>query len=300
MRVEQTSSAEYGQVYVPVVNWAMMALTIAITIGFASSDRLAGAYGTAVSTTMLLTTALLFNAMRDVWRWPVVVAALISGLFMLIDLAFFGANLMKIREGGWIPLLLGGLIFIVMTTWRRGIEATRRSLVQRPESIGEFLATLKSGTIARVPGTAVFFSRGDAAVPAVLVGHVAQMKALQETVVSLTVRFEDYPRVPMSERATVEQVADGFWHVTVRFGFIEVPNVVAALACAQEKGCGIDLDDAVYFAAHDQVVRGKAGRRLPAWRRVLFAAMYRNAVRLPDRFDLPPETFLEIGRQIAL
>jgi KUP system potassium uptake protein len=235
-----------------------------------------------------------------VWRWPVVVAALISGLFMLIDLAFFGANLMKIREGGWIPLLLGGLIFIVMTTWRRGIEATRRSLVQRPESIGEFLATLKSGTIARVPGTAVFFSRGDAAVPAVLVGHVAQMKALQETVVSLTVRFEDYPRVPPSERATVEQVADGFWHVTVRFGFIEVPNVVAALACAQEKGCGIDLGDAVYFAAHDQVVRSKTGRRLPAWRRLLFAAMYRNAVRLPDRFDLPPETFLEIGRQIAL
>jgi KUP system potassium uptake protein len=249
---------------------------------------------------MLLTTALLFNAMRDVWRWPVAVAASVSGLFLLIDLAFFGANLMKIREGGWIPLLLGGLIFIVMTTWRRGIEATRRSLVQRPESIAEFLATLKSGTVARVPGTAVFFSRGDTAVPAVLVGHIAQIKAVQETVISLTVRFEDYPRVPLSERASVEPVAEGFWHVTVRFGFIEVPNVVAALACAQEKGCMINLDDAVYFAAHDQVVRSKSGPRMAAWRRVLFAAMYRNAVRSPDRFDLPPEKFLEIVRQIAL
>ncbi|WP_158928987.1 KUP/HAK/KT family potassium transporter [Acidisphaera sp. S103] len=300
LNIRQTSDEEYGQIYVPAVNWTMMVCTLLLTYSFGSSDSLAGAYGTAVSTTMLLTTALLFNAMRDVWRWPVVVAAPVSLLFLLIDLAFFGANLLKIREGGWIPLLLGVLILIVMTTWRRGIEATRRSLVQRPESIAEFLATLKSGTIARVPGTAVFFSRGDAAVPAVLVGHVAQMKAVQETVISLTVRFEDYPRVPLSERASVEPVAEGFWHVTVRFGFIEVPNVVAALACAKEKGCMINLDDAVYFAAHDQVVRSKRGPRMAAWRRVLFAAMYRNAVRSPDRFDLPPEKFLEIVRQIAL
>ena len=300
LNIRQTSDKEYGQIYVPAVNWTMMVCTLLLTYSFGSSDSLAGAYGTAVSTTMLLTTALLFNAMRDVWRWPVVVAASVSFLFLLIDLAFFGANLLKISEGGWIPLLLGALIFVVMTTWRRGIEAARRSLAQRPESVGEFLATLKGGTIARVPGTAVFFSRGETAVPAVLVGHVAQIKALQETVVSLTVRFEDYPRVPESERATVEQMAEGFWHVTVRFGFIEVPNVVAALACAKEKGCMVDLDDAVYLASHDQVVRGKTGRRLPAWRRMLFAAMYRNAVRSPDRFDLPPDKFLEISRQIAL
>jgi KUP system potassium uptake protein len=300
LNIRQTSGEEYGQIYVPAVNWVMMVCTLLLTYSFGSSDSLAGAYGTAVSTTMLLTTALLFNAMRDIWRWPVVVAASVSAVFLLIDLAFFGANLLKIKEGGWIPLLLGALIFVVMTTWHRGIEAVRRSVAQRPESVGEFLAALESGNIARVPGTAVFFSRSDTAVPAVLVGHIVQIKALQETVVSLTVRFEDYPRVPQSERATVERVAEGFWYVTVRFGFIEVPNVVAALACAREKGCVIDLDDAVYFAAHDQVVRNKSGPRLAAWRRVLFAAMYRNAVRSPDRFDLPPDKFLEIGRQIAL
>ncbi len=300
LNIDQTSDQEYGQIYVPVVNWTMMVCTLFLTFSFGSSDKLAGAYGTAVSTTMLLTTALLFNAMRDIWRWPTVVALLVSGVFLVIDLAFFGANLLKIWEGGWIPLLLGALIFLVMTTWRRGIDAIRRIQSQRPEATGEFLAQLKSGTIARVPGTAVFFSRFETAIPPVMVRHVAQMKALQETVVSLTVRFEEYPRVPSDKRAQVEKVSDGLWHVTVRFGFVERPNVTAALACAKEKGCPLNLDDAVYFASHDDVVRSANPPRLPAWRRMLFAVMYRNAVRTPDRFDLPAETFLEVGRQIAL
>jgi KUP system potassium uptake protein len=300
LNIRQTSDEEYGQIYVPVVNWTMMLGTLFLTFSFASSDRLAGAYGTAVSTTMLLTTALLFNAMRDVWRWPIVVGVLVSGLFLLLDLAFFGANLLKVREGGWIPLMLGVLIFLVMTTWHRGIDAIRRSMAQKPEAVGSFLATLNSGKVARVPGTAVFFSRSDTAIPAVLVRHVAQIKALQETVISLTVRFESYPRVPLSERAEVEKVDEGFWHVTVRFGFVEMPNVVAALACAQEKGCTLNLDDAVYFASRDDVVRSANPPRLAPWRRMLFAVMYRNAVRTPDRFDLPADKFLEVGRQIAL
>jgi KUP system potassium uptake protein len=224
----------------------------------------------------------------------------VSSVFLLVDLAFFGANLLKIKEGGWIPLLLAGLIFLLMTTWHRGIEAIRRSLTQRPESTEAFVATLRDPKFARVPGTAVFFSRSELAVPAVLVRHVSQIKALQENVVSLTIRFEDYPRVSLSERAEVERIADGFWHVTVKFGFIERPNVVAALACARDKGCDINLDDTVYFASHDYVVRSANPPRLAPWRRVLFAAMYRNAVRVPDRFDLPPDKFLEVGRQIAL
>jgi KUP system potassium uptake protein len=249
---------------------------------------------------MMLTTALLFNAMRDVWGWSLLVASATSLVFLVIDLAFFGANLLKIKQGGWIPLLLAVLIFVLMTTWRRGIEAIRTTTVQRPESEGEFLATLKSGKIARVPGTGVFFSRSDTSVPAVLIRHMKQIKAVPETVVSLTVRFEDTPRVPLSERATFEQVAEGFWHVTIRFGFIEVPSVASALACAKDKGCAINLDDAVYFAAHDDVVPAADPPRMRSWRRMLFAIMYRNAVRTPDRFDLPPDKFLEVGRQIAL
>jgi KUP system potassium uptake protein len=300
LHIRQTSDEEYGQIYVPVMNWAMMACTLILTFSFGSSDRLAGAYGTAVSTTMLLTTVLLFNAMRDVWRWPVPLALLLGGVFLAIDLAFFGANLLKLRDGGWIPLLFGGLLFIIMTTWRRGIEAVHRSPVQQPESTAAFLAGLKTDRIARVPGTAVFLSRSDNAIPPVLVRHVAQIKALQEIVITLTVWFEEYPRVPRSQRADVKRLDEGFWHVTVRFGFVEIPNVAAALACAQEHGCPLDLDDAVYFAAQDEVVRKADPPRLPGWRRMLFAVMYRNAVQAPDRFDLPPERFLEVGRQIAL
>ena len=300
LNIRQTSDQEYGQIYVPVVNWTMMVCTLFLTFSFGSSDSLAGAYGTAVSTTMLLTTALLFNAMRDVWRWPLGVAVFISAVFLVIDLAFFGANLLKIREGGWIPLALGVLIFLVMTTWRHGIDAVRRSLVQQPETASAFLDQLRRGRIARVPGTAVFLSRSETAIPPILIRHVAQIKALQEIVVSLTVRFEEYPRVSMEDRAQVEQIAEGFWHVTIRFGFIEKPNVAAALACAKDKGCPVNLDDAVYFAAHDDVVQSANPPRLVAWRRMLFAIMYRNAVRAPDRFDLPAGQFLEIGRQIAL
>jgi KUP system potassium uptake protein len=300
LHIRQTSDREYGQIYVPVVNWTMMAGTLFLTFSFGSSDRLAGAYGTAVSTTMLMTTALLFNAMRDIWRWPMIVAVLTGGVFLIIDLAFFGANLLKIREGGWIPLVFGVLIFLVMTTWHRGIDAVRRSVTQKPESAVEFLAQLNSGRVARVPGTAVFLSRNESAIPAVLVRHVAQIKALQETVVSLTVQFEEYPRVALNDRAEVKKIADGFWHVVIRFGFIEMPNVAAALACAREKGCPLNLDDAVYFSAHDDVVRSASRPRLAGWRRMLFAAMYRNAVRSSDRFDLPADKILEVGRQIAL
>jgi KUP system potassium uptake protein len=300
LNIRQTSDQEYGQIYVPVVNWAMMVCTLVLTFSFGSSDRLAGAYGTAVSTTMLLTTALLFNAMRDVWRWHVAAAVAVSLVFLVVDVAFFGANLMKIHEGGWIPLVLGALIFAVMTTWRRGIEAIRRSMAQKPETISAFMDQLKQGHVARVPGTAVFFSRSETAIPPVMIRHVAQMKALQETVVSLTVRFEDYPRVALSRRAEVEQIAERFWHVTVRFGFMEKPDVTAALACAREQGCALNLDDAVYFASHDDVVRSANSPRLSAWRRMVFAAMYRNAVRTPDHFDLPADRFLEVGRQIAL
>jgi KUP system potassium uptake protein len=249
---------------------------------------------------MLMTTALLFNAMRDIWRWPMIVAVLTGGVFLIIDLAFFGANLLKIREGGWIPLVFGVLIFLIMTTWHRGIDAVRRSVTRKPESAAEFLAQLNSGRVARVPGTAVFLSRNESAIPAILVRHVAQIKALQETVVSLTVQFEEYPRVALNDRAEVKKIADGFWHVVIRFGFIEVPNVAAALACAREKGCPLNLDDAVYFSAHDDVVRSASRPRLAGWRRMLFAAMYRNAVRSSDRFDLPADKILEVGRQIAL
>ena len=300
LAIRQTSDEEYGQIYVPFVNWAMMAGTLVLTWGFGSSEKLSAAYGTAVSTTMLLTTALLYSAMRDVWRWPVLPAALISGLFLVVDIGFFAANLLKLREGGWIPLVLGVVLFLIMTTWHRGIAAMRARLGEAEENPGTFLDDLKAGRITRVPGTAVFLSRTDTAIPVTLLSHVAQMGALQETIVTLSLAFEEVPRVSSDHRATIEQIAEGFWHATVRFGFIEVPNVVTALASARDQGCPLDLEDAVFFGARDDVVPAKVHPRLRAWRRMLFAFMYRNAVRAPDRFDLPADRYLEVGRQVEL
>ena len=300
VKIRQTSDTEYGQIYVPAINWLMMLGTVALAYGFGSSDRLAGAYGTAVSTTMLLTTGLLFTAMRLLWRWPLWAALLVSGLFLLIDLAFFGANLLKLLEGGWIPLVVGAAIYLVMTTWHAGIQAIRAKFDHEPQDPATFLASLERGKIVRTPGTAVFFSRNPDMIPAVLVNHVAQFKSLAETVVDLTIVFEEIPRVTHEQRAESKKLEHGLWQVLVRFGFLEVPNVPAALERAAEQGCPLDLTDAIYIGARDAVVREAHPPRLAAWRRGLFALLYRNAVRVPDRFALPADSFVEVTRQISL
>src|SRR5664280_2291589 len=211
VRIRQTSSDEYGQIYVPFVNWTMMVLTVALTVSFGSSDRLAGAYGTAVSTTMLLTTALLYNVMRTRWRWrwPAALALATSGLFLAVDFAFFSANLFKIQEGGWIPLMFGTLVFIVMVSWHFGFEAMRHSHTVLTETPDEFFRRLKQSHVPRVPGTAIFLTRLTTTTPFLIVEHVAQMRALYETAIALTVKFEDIPRVAPRDRIELVKLAEG-------------------------------------------------------------------------------------------
>jgi KUP system potassium uptake protein len=189
---------------------------------------------------------------------------------------------------------------MVMATWHRGIFAMRDVQEEHQESPEHFLAALESGRIARVPGTAVFLSRTGFPITPLLVRHIEQFKALQETCVSLTVQFDKIPRVPISQRAETRQLEGGLWSVELRFGFLDVPNLAAALSHANEQGCPLDLNEAVYFVARDDVVADRKRRRMTAWRRMLFAVMYRNAVHAADRFDLPPDKLLEIGRQVAL
>jgi KUP system potassium uptake protein len=300
VRIRQTSSEEYGQIYVPFVNWTMMALTIALAVGFGSSDRLAGAYGTAVSTTMLLTTALLYNVMRARWRWPAGPALAASGLFLAVDFAFFAANLFKIREGGWIPLAFGTSVFIVMISWHYGFQALRQRHTVLTETPEEFFRRLKQSGVPRVPGTAVFLTRFANTIPFLVIEHVAQMRALYETVIALTVKFEDIPRIAPRERVELTQLAEGFWHITVRFGFVQIPDIPAALRRAKELGCPINLKDAIYFGARDTVVGTKRRSWFVRARLRLFMLMFRNSVRAVDLFNLPPETYVEVGRQIEI
>jgi KUP system potassium uptake protein len=300
VRIRQTSSEEYGQIYVPFVNWTMMVLTVALTVSFGSSDRLAGAYGTAVSTTMLLTTALLYNVMRERWRWPVGPALTASGLFLTVDFAFFASNLFKIREGGWIPLTFGTLVFIVMVSWHFGFEAMRERhtvLAARPD---EFFRHLKESRVPRVPGTAIFLTRLATTIPFLIIEHVTQMRALSETVIALSVKFEDIPRVAPRERIELAKLAEGFWHIIVHFGFVQVPDIPAALRQAKDRGCPIDLEDAIYFGGRDAVVCSKRRSWLVRIRLRLFTLMFRNSVRAVDLFNIPPESFVEVGRQIEI
>jgi len=300
MRIRQTSSEEYGQIYVPFVNWTMMVLTIALTVSFGSSDRLAGAYGTAVSTTMLLTTALLYNVMRERWRWPAGLALITSGLFLAVDFAFFAANLFKVKEGGWIPLAFGTLVFIVMVSWHFGFEAMRRRHTVLTETPDEFFLRLTQDHVPRVPGTAVFLTRVATTTPFLIVEHVAQMRAMYETAIALTVNFESIPRVASRDRVELAKLAEGFWHITVHFGFVQVPDIPAALRQAKARGCPADLDDAIYFGARDAVICSKRSSWLVRASLRLFTLMFRNSVRAVDLFNIPPEKFVEVGRQIEI
>ena len=221
LRIRQTSPEEYGQIYVPFMNWTMMLLTIALTIGFGSSVRLAGAYGTAVSTTMLLTTVLLYNVMRHRWHWPLGMALIASGLFLAVNSTFFAGESVEFREGGWIPLAFGTLVFIVMVTWHFGFEAMRQRHTALTETPEEFFHLIEKNAVPRVPGTAIFMTRLATTTPFLIVEHVAQMRAMYETAVALTVQFENIPRVAPRDRIELTRLAEGFWHIIVHFGFVQ-------------------------------------------------------------------------------
>ncbi len=298
--IRQTSDRIYGQIYIPAVNWLLMVATIAITIAFERSDRLAGAYGTAVSTTMLLTTFLLYRAMRDLWQWPRAVAMPVAGIFIIVDSSFFLANLLKIAEGGWLPLTFAAILFLVMITWRSGIDAIRATLVHAPQSADRFLSDLKNGVIPRVEGTTVFLTRSTQKVSRVIMDHARYVGVLPRNAIALSVVFESTPRIVGPTCTVVDNVGEGLWHVIARFGFLEIPNLRQALAGTPGFGAAIDFDKALFFGTRDLVVSKRKNASMRGWRLVLFAFLYRNSVKIVDRFSLDAANVIEIARQIEI
>jgi KUP system potassium uptake protein len=298
--IRQTSDRIYGQIYVPVVNWLLMIATIATTMAFGSSDRLAGAYGTAVSTTMLLTSVLLYRAMRHVWRWPVAVATAVTGVFLLVDGSFFLANLLKIAEGGWLPLSFAAVLFVIMTTWRTGTEAIREALVQSAEAVDRFLSDLKRGAIPRVEGTTVFLTRSRQKVSGLIMAHVHFAGVLPKHAIALSVVFEPTPRIAGAHCTVADNVGEGLWHLVARFGFFEIPDLRRALHDAHGLDHAVDFDKALFVGTRDLIVQKQKSARLRGWRLTLFAFLYRNSVKVVDRFNLEPENVIEIARQIAI
>jgi KUP system potassium uptake protein len=299
--IRQTSDKVYGQIYVPVVNWLLMTATVSITIAFGTSDRLAGAYGTAVATTMLLTTILLYKAMRDVWRWPLPVALLVTLSLVIVDTSFFIANLLKIAEGGWLPLTFAAILFFVMVTWRRGVDAIRAKLTQPPQVGDAFLAELNAGVIPRINGATVFLTRSPQRVSRLIVDHVRSVGVLPQHAVALSISFEDTPRIVGPRCSQVESLGEGLWRVVAKFGFLEIPNLREALKNARELDhADIDFDQARFVGTRDLVVGKTHQSVMSGFRMELFAFLYRNSVKAVDRFNLPPEHVVEIARQIEI
>src|SRR5580704_4562776 len=300
LHITQTSEKGYGQIYVGVVNWLLAAVMIALTLLFHRSDDLAAAYGIAVSLTMLMTSFLLFIAMREMWHWSLVTSVAVAGLFVIVDTGFFAANSLKIADGGYVPLLLAAIVYGLMLIWHRGSAAVAHRLEEAPVSVTEFLADLKVRGVPRVPGTAVFLTRTGSGVPPVMIWHLRHNRALHERVVVLRVLTESRPRVVWPERMSVEQEGENFWRVTAHFGFIQRPDIPLLLKEAQQRGCQTLLDDVVYYVGHENILHRRHGAALPHWQEMIFAAMVRNSSHVTDYFRLPTQQVVEIGRQISI
>jgi KUP system potassium uptake protein len=300
LRITQTSETGYGQIYVGAINWLLMVVTLGLAIGFRKSDNLAAAYGIAVSATMLMTSALLFIAMREVWRWPLPAAGTLAGAFVVVDGAFVAANLEKIAEGGYVPLALAALVYGTMQVWHWGAVAVAARLQETVVPVDAFLAKVAAARLPRVPGTAVFLTRTQQATPPVMVWHVKHNRALHERLFVITVSTESVPWIDDAGRLAWQELAPGFWRATARFGFMERPDIPALLRQAWTGGCGVDLADVTYYVGHETVVPREDGRGLARWVEALFAAMQRNSVHVTDYFRLPADAVVEIGREIAI
>ena len=300
LQITQSSEQGYGQIYVGAVNWLLMIVTLGLTIGFGKSDNLAAAYGIAVSATMLMTTALLFIAMREIWCWTLPAAAAVASAFFIVDAAFLAANLAKVADGGYVPLLLAAAVYGVMLIWHTGARAVSARLQETVEPIATFMARIAEGRIPRVPGTAVFLTRTERDAPPVMVWHLKHNRALHERLFVLTVRTEAVPWIADATRVTFEEIAPRLWRATARYGFMERPDIPALLRTARAGGCGVGLADVTYYVGHETVVPSDSEKGLPRWLEALFAAMQRNSVHVSDYFKLPRDAVVEIGREIAI
>jgi KUP system potassium uptake protein len=300
LRVIQTSEEGYGQIYVGAVNWLLMIATLGLTIIFRRSDNLAAAYGIAVSLTMLLTSVLLFIAMREIWGWSPVKAGAVALVFLVVDFGFFTANVTKVLEGGYVPLLLAVAVYGIMWIWHRGTSAVRARVLADQVPLKKFVETLGSRDVARVPGTAVFLTRADSETPPVLVWHVRKNRSLHQSVLILKLIVTSSPRTKPSERIQVARVADKFWRVEARYGFMERPNVLAILDDCMTKAVEINRDDVTFYIGHETIIPREGRGGIPRWQEAIFAAMARNSVRITDVLKLPHAQVVEIGREVAI
>ena len=298
MAIQHTSSRQIGQIYLPAINWALFLGVVALVIGFGSSTSLGAAYGIAVTGTMATTTILAYVVARSMWKWSVPASAALFGVFLLIDLAFFSANVLKFSDGGWFPLAFGLCVFLLMSTWKRGRLLLQSRLETDSIPLDAFVASASLGCTT-VPGSAVFMTTSLDSVPHALLHSLKHYKSLHNQVVLLNATSLEVPHVPEAQRVVVEKINGQFSKVKVFFGFMDTPDLPRALEWSGEQGLHLDMMDTSFFLGRETLIP-KLGSEMAFWREKLFVSMYRNATDAANYFMLPPNRVVELGSQVVL
>ena len=299
LAVVHTSESTIGQVYVPMINRLLLLVIIGLVLGFGSSSALASAYGVSVTGTMLITSVLLLVVARHRWHLSTPMLVVLGTLMLVIDALFLGANLVKFADGGWFPLALGIVVFTLMRTWRRGRTLLVEELRKESPPIEGVVADIAARKLPRVPGTAVFLTADNASVPHALLQNLRHNKVLHQRNVLLTIETVQAPRADEDERSTIRAAGDGFWRVTVRFGFMEDPNVPRVLEALVIDGVEMVPRDTTYFASRETLVARKRGG-MPPWRDKLFLLLSRNTVSATEFFHIPGSRLVELGTQVEI
>ncbi|OAJ71080.1 potassium uptake protein [Methylobacillus sp. MM3] len=298
-QIQHTSESEAGQIYLPRVNWGLMVAVMVLVIGFGSSSNLAAAYGIAVTGDMVITTLLAAMVFHGVWKWNWPRTLAIAAIFLTIDLAFFGANILKIPAGGWFPLLVGVVIFTLMLTWKKGRELLYKRLADDAMELDGFIHAIGAHPPTRVPGTAIFMTPNPAGVPHAMLHNLKHNKVLHKQIVLVTVKIQDVPHIAQEERVSVEKLPHEFYRVVVEYGFKDDPDLPRELECCVDMGLNLDVMDTSFFIGKETLI---ARRDCPMafWRQKIFIGLFRNADSVTNYFKLPPNRVVELGAQVTL
>jgi len=299
LRVTHTSASHIGQIYIAPVNWVLMICAIALVAGFQSSSKIAAAYGVAVTATMLITTTLFFVVMRKKWGWNAMAALLLTGIFYLVDIPFFGANISKIFHGAWFPLAIGAMIFVVMLTWKDGSEILRSKMKSLTPKLEKFQEMLENDPPQRIKGLAVFLTRSHDIVPAALMHNVKHNKILQSNLVFLNIRTEEIPRVPNFEKIEIEKLGAGVHRIIAHYGFMEEPKIDTIFALSRDKGLNLEMKDASFFLGREKIGISD-NPKMSRWRSNLFIFLSRNSMDVISSFGIPLDQVIEVGVQLDL
>jgi KUP system potassium uptake protein len=299
MLIRHTSEEEIGQIYVPAVNWALMVATIALVVAFKNSDNLASAYGVAVTTTMVITTLLFYVVARERWGWKAWSVLPLAGVFLVVDMAFFGANIIKVEHGGWLPLLIALVLFTLMATWKRGRQILGARLQEEVLPLDLFLADIERKPPLRVPGTAVFMTGSPQGVPPALLHNLKHNKVLHERVALLTVVTEEIPKVRTDHRLQVEDLGFGICRLVGRYGFMETANVPRLLEEAGRYGLEFPIMTTTYFLGRETLIPSSRPG-MARWREWLFSFMSRNAQSATTFYSIPVNRVVELGTQVEI